>query len=74
MLPAIDLPRALLRGRYMCTVAAIERNGIPIDGESLTRLRTHWQAVQRRLIAEHDQFGVYMQIATGATRALQICW
>jgi hypothetical protein len=43
----------------MRAVAAIERNGIPIDGESLTRLRTHWQAVQRRLIAEHDQFGVY---------------
>ena len=59
MLPTIDLPRALLRGRYMCAVAAIERNGIPVDGESLARLRTHWQAVQRRLIAEHDQFGVY---------------
>ena len=59
MLPTIDLPRALLRGRYMCAVAAMERNGIPIDGESLARLRQHWQAVQGRLIDEDDTFGVY---------------
>ena len=59
MLPTIDLPRALLRGRYMCAVAAIKRNGIPIDGERLRRLRQHWQAVQGRLINEVDVFGVY---------------
>jgi hypothetical protein len=59
MLPTIDLPRALLRGRYMCAVAAIERNGIPIDGDRLDRLRMHWESVQRRLIAEDDHFGVY---------------
>ena len=59
MLPTIDLPRALLRGRYMCAVAAMERNGVPIDGESLVRLRLHWQAVQGRLIDEDDTSGVY---------------
>ena len=31
MLPKIDLPRALLRGRYMSAVARMERNGVPID-------------------------------------------
>jgi len=31
MLPGIDLPRALLRGRYMAAAARIERAGVPID-------------------------------------------
>jgi hypothetical protein len=31
MLPQIDLPRALLRGRYMIAVARMERNGVPIE-------------------------------------------
>src|SRR5262249_54947648 len=31
MLPRIDLPRALLRGRYMAAAAAMEHNGVPID-------------------------------------------
>ena len=31
MLPKIDLPRALLRGRYMAAAAAMEHNGTPID-------------------------------------------
>jgi DNA polymerase family A len=59
LLPIIDLPRALLRGRYMCAVAAMERNGIPIDGESLARLHQCWQSVQQRLISEDDVAGVY---------------
>jgi hypothetical protein len=59
MLPTIDLPRALLRGRYMCAAAAIKRNGIPLDGGHLRRLRRHWQAVQGRLIDEVDDAGVY---------------
>ncbi len=35
MLPQIDLPRALLRGRYMAAVARMEHCGIPIDAEML---------------------------------------
>src|SRR5262249_35724556 len=39
MLPRIDLPRALLRGRYMAAAARIERAGAPIDVPTLERLR-----------------------------------
>ena len=39
MLPRIDLPRALLRGRFMKAAAAIEWNGIPIDIATLDLLR-----------------------------------
>ena len=35
MLPRIDLPRALLRGRYMAAAAAMEHNGVPIDVDML---------------------------------------
>lgn len=54
MLPRIDLPRALLRGRYMAAAAKIEWAGVPIDAGTLGRLRTHWQPIQERLIAAVD--------------------
>jgi hypothetical protein len=54
MLPQIDLPRALTRGRYMAAAARIEHNGIPIDVPSLQVLRDNWAAVQERLIGRID--------------------
>jgi DNA polymerase I len=54
MLPHIDLPRALLRGRYMVAAARVERNGVPIDTETLRQLKQHWPDIQDRLIAEID--------------------
>ena len=36
MLPRIDLPRALLRGRYMAAAAAMEFYGVPIDVPNLS--------------------------------------
>jgi hypothetical protein len=60
MLPKIDLPRALLRGRYMAAAAHIEWNGIPIDVQTLDRLRTNWTAIQDRLIVAIDRdYGIY---------------
>ena len=60
MLPRLDLPRALLRGRYMAAAAAMEHNGVPIDVEALGRLREHWTGIQDELIADIDlDFGVY---------------
>lgn len=60
MLPVIDLPRALLRGRYMKAAAQIEFNGVPIDTESLNMLEQHWEGIQDLLIQKVDQqFGVF---------------
>jgi DNA polymerase I len=60
MAPLIDLPRALLRGRYMNAVAQIETAGVPIDMDMLGRLRQHWAHIQDRLIAEIDrEYGIY---------------
>jgi DNA polymerase I len=60
MAPRIDLPRALLRGRYMAAAARIEANGVPIDSEMLARLRAGWSDIQDRLIAEIDRdYGVF---------------
>ena len=60
MLPRIDLPRALLRGRFMKAAAAIEWNGTPIDMATLDLLRSHWTGIQDELIAEIDHgYGVY---------------
>src|SRR5262249_62216674 len=60
MLPTIDLPRALLRGRYMAAAANMEFNGVPIDTVMLERLRRNWSSIQDQLIAEIDQdYGVF---------------
>ena len=56
----IDLPRALLRGRYMAAAAAMEWNGVPIDITILELLRNHWTDIQGDLIAAIDvDYGVY---------------
>jgi hypothetical protein len=60
MLPKIDLPRALLRGRYMWAAAAMEFEGIPIDVETLAALREGWDGLKDDLIGEVDRdYGVY---------------
>jgi DNA polymerase-1 len=60
MLPRIDLPRALLRGRYMAAAAAMEWNGVPIDAPTLELLRTYWTDIQDDLIAAIDaDYGVF---------------
>lgn len=60
MLPVIDVPRALVRGRYMAAVARMEWNGVPIDTASLARFRAGWESIQARLIERIDRdYGVY---------------
>ncbi|MFO7857996.1 MAG: DNA polymerase [Ectothiorhodospiraceae bacterium] len=45
------LPHALLRGRYMRSVAAMEYRGIPMDVPTLGRLAEQWDAIKSDLIA-----------------------
>jgi DNA polymerase-1 len=60
MLPGIDLPRALLRGRYMAAAAAMEHAGTPIDVPMLELFRARWTDIQDQLIAEIDaDYGVF---------------
>jgi hypothetical protein len=61
MEPELDLSRAVAcRGRYMAAVAKMEWAGVPIDIETLSRLRNSWTIIQGRLVAEVDyEFGVF---------------
>ena len=60
MLRHIDLPRALLRGRYMAAAATMEHNGVPIDVPLLAKLREKWGDIQDELIADVDsKYGVF---------------
>ena len=55
-----DFGRALLRGRYMVAVGAVENNGIPIDADLLSRLARHWSGIQNQLIRAIDaDYSVY---------------
>ena len=68
LLPAmesrIDLPRALVRGRYMAAAAIMEYTGIPIDVPTLALLRQYWTDIQDQLIAAID---VDYQVFDGRT-------
>jgi DNA polymerase family A len=60
MAPKLDLPRALIRGRYMRAVARMESVGVPVDVPMLQELRDHWTDLKTDLIAQVDSlFGVY---------------
>ena len=60
MLPHLDVPRSLYRGRYMASTASMEHVGVPLDVELLTRLRNHWEQIQQELITRiNAQYGVY---------------
>src|SRR5262245_8730440 len=60
MLAGIDLPRALLRSRYMAASATMEHNGTPIDVPMLELFRRHWIGIQDWLIVEIDaSYGVF---------------
>ena len=60
MWPKIDLPRALLRGRYMAAASAMEHFGVPIDPAMLDQLREGWTGIQDDLITAIDvDYGVY---------------
>jgi DNA polymerase I len=54
MLPRLDVPRALLRGRYMAAAAAMEHAGVPIDTVTLDLLRERWTDIQDDLITAID--------------------
>ncbi len=60
MWSSIDLPRALLRGRYMTAVGRMEHTGVPIDANMLDTFRANWSEIKDRLIADIDaDFGVF---------------
>lgn len=56
----LDMPRALLRGRYMASAAVVERTGIPVDAELLGLLQEHWEGLKADLVGQIDRgYGVY---------------
>jgi DNA polymerase I len=61
IIPTIrSLPHAMMRAKFMWTVAQQERRGIPTDLPLLTRLREQWNEMQGELVREMDApFGIY---------------
>ena len=54
MLPTLDLPRALMRGRYMKAVSHMHATGTPIDTQMQLEIATYWDQIQDALIEEID--------------------
>ena len=57
----IDLPRALLRGRYMVAVAKMEAAGVPIDTTTLSKIIGEWESIKSEVVNKLDaNIGVYV--------------
>src|SRR5208283_4984350 len=56
----IDWPRALVRGMYGKSVAAIEGRGIPIDLKQYFRIQENWDGLKDAVLSEiNQQFPVF---------------
>ena len=56
----IDWDRAILRGRYMKSVARMEHNGVPIDTTMQKLFVLEWDRIKSRLVKLVDRhYGVY---------------
>lgn len=70
-LPKINLPRALLRGRYMAAAASMEHTGVPIDVGTLQSLREHWDYIKAAIVSDVDSaYGVYDKLSFREARFL----
>ena len=68
MATKVDVPRSLVRGRYMSALAAVERNGTPIDVPYLERLRDRWESIKVKLVRELDTDRLYDGLSFRAAR------
>jgi hypothetical protein len=70
ILPHLNLALALIRGRFMVACARMERTGVPIDTEILSRLRDHWERIKGTLIQRIDaHYDVYVPSKQCSQRA-----
>jgi hypothetical protein len=56
--PGMNVPQALLRGRYTKACARMENRGVPIDVTMLDCLRGHWEDLKLELV-KTDRHGLY---------------
>ena len=60
LLPTLDVPRALLRGRYMVAAARIEALGAPLDQAMHHQIVSQWDNIKTSLIDRIDaDYGVF---------------
>lgn len=68
MLAHVKVSHALIRGRYIQSVAKMERNGIPIDAGLLSDLLKHWETIKAKLIDRMDTQDLYLDGAFSEKR------
>jgi DNA polymerase-1 len=68
MVPTIDWPHALFRGRFMASVARSERIGLPLDRPRLISFVEHWDLLKQHYIERDDEFDLYDGLNFSETR------
>lgn len=71
MLPHLDVPRALLRGRFAVDAAAVQKHGIPVDLVGIETVQSQRDPIRHCLIREIDKdYHVYVDGAFSEKRFL----
>lgn len=74
LLDDLDLPRALIRGKYMAALAHVEWRGVPVNVLQYRMLRDNWDQVQLSLIESIDaDYRVYAGRTFKRDRFLEWC-
>jgi DNA polymerase-1 len=60
MVSDVNLPQALLRGRYMAAITRIHQRGIPLDIDLFETLKDRWEGIRKALIDEVDLYVKYL--------------
>jgi hypothetical protein len=61
LFPSLEMPRALMRGKYNIPISIMETRGTPIDYELYQDLCNYWDKIKDQLIKQVDKdFGVYI--------------
>src|SRR5262245_17995044 len=73
MLPHLDVARALWRGRFAWSVAAVQEAGVPVDVKLHRRLVDQWADIKRTLIRELDApFGIFRDTSFNEARFTEV--
>ena len=72
LLPTLDLPHALHRGRFMASAITPQQMlGLPIDVDCFNLFFENWEFLQRHYIVRDDEFGLYDEDLSFAEHRLE---
>ena len=71
MAPLIDWPRELHRGNYVKALSMIEMTGIPVDAETLEKIKEAWPSIKEELMIEANKIHPFYEKGSFKLKAFE---